>query len=238
MVSTTAAEPWVERHWPPDDTEESIVGSEYHQHVIDAVRDGLRMAARANEASWHVLSQVPIAGFRHPNGAPYAMLPDVFVHPLANPRPASGQVLTFPEVGVPLLAIEVLSATTYRQDLDEESGKPWSYAEAGVAEYLAVDYDRQYMAEPVKALRLAEGRWTPWPRDAAGRWASAQLGVSFAFDGLYLRVYDAAGRLKPLPDEADAMLRDRDDRLRRARALLEAGDLEALRDVLESGESN
>jgi Putative restriction endonuclease len=225
------------------------VGSEYHQHVIDAVRDGLRMAARANEASWHVLSQVPLAGFRHPNGAAYAMLPDVFVHPLANPRPASGQVLTFPEVGVPLLAIEVLSATTYRQDLDEESGKPWSYAEAGVAEYLVVDYDCQYMAEPVKALRLAEGRWIPWPLDAAGRWASAQLGVSFAFDGLYLRVYDAGGRLKPLPDEADAMLRDRDerlaehaarlaeqaDRLRRARALLDGGDIEALRAVLESG---
>jgi hypothetical protein len=186
MVGTTAAEPWVERQWPPDDTEESIVGSEYHQHVIDAVRDGLRMAARANEASWHVLSQVPIAGFRRPNGAPYVMLPDVFVHPLANPRPASGQVLTFPEVGVPL---------------------------------------------------LADRRWTPWPLDAAGRWASAQLGVSFAFDGLYLRVYDAAGRLKPLPDEADAMLRDRDDRLRRARALLEAGDLDALRQVLESDDA-
>jgi len=25
-----AAEPWVERHWPPDDTEESVAGSEYH----------------------------------------------------------------------------------------------------------------------------------------------------------------------------------------------------------------
>ena len=54
--------------WPPDDTEESIVGSEYHQHVIDAARDGLRMAARANAASWRVLSQVPLAGFRRPNG--------------------------------------------------------------------------------------------------------------------------------------------------------------------------
>ncbi len=244
MVSTTTAQPWVERHWPPDDTEESIVGSEYHQHAIDAVRDGLRMAARANGASWRVLSQAPIAGFWRPNGAAYTMLPDLFVHPLPNPRPSSGEALTFAEVGMPLLAIEVLSATTFRHDLDEAGGKAWSYAAAAVAEYLVVDADRRYMAEPVQALRLVGGRWAPWPRAGAGRWASARLGVSFAFDGLYLRVHDAAGRLKPLPDEADDMLRDRDqrlaerdERLRHARALLEAGDLEALRDVLGSDAS-
>ncbi|MDQ2827892.1 MAG: Uma2 family endonuclease [Chloroflexota bacterium] len=109
--------------WPPDDTEESIVGSEYHQHVIDAARDGLRMAARSNGASWRVLSQVPLAGFRRPDGSPYPMLPDVFVHPRPNPHPGSGQHLTFVDVGVPLLAIEVLSETTYHWDIDEERGK-------------------------------------------------------------------------------------------------------------------
>lgn len=226
--------------WPPDDTEESIAGSEYHQHVIDAARDGLRMAARANGASWYALSQVPLAGFRRRNGSPYPMLPDVFVHPRPNPHPALGVTLTCAEIGVPLLAIEVLSETTYRWDIDEEQGKAWSYADAGVAEYIIVDYARRYMDEHVRALRLVEGRWARWPSGPQGRWQSAALGVSFEFDGLYLRVRDAAGRLKPLPQEADALLieqaatlEEQAATLERLRALAAAGDLAALQALLE-----
>ena len=55
------------------------------------------------------------------------------------------------------------------------------------------------------------------------------MGVSFEFDGLYLRVRDAAGRLKPLPQEADALLMEQAAALERIRQLAAAGDLEALR---------
>jgi hypothetical protein len=229
--------------WPPDDSEESVVGSEYHQHVIDAVRDGLRMAARANGAEWHTQSQLGLTGFRRPDGSAYSMLPDVFVHPHPNPHPESGELLTTAEVGVPLLAIEVLSASTFRHDLDEQRGKAWSYADAGVAEYLVVDYGLQYTTEHVWARRLQAGGWGAWPIGSDGRWESPTLGVSFAFDGLYLRVYDAQGRLKPLPQEADVLLIERDEQLRaherhqaalltRLGALADAGDLEALRALL------
>lgn len=218
--------------WPPDDTEDSVVGSEYHQHSIDAARDALRMASRANGASWRTLSQVSLAGFRHIDGSPYLMLPDVFVHPRPNPRPESGTALTFAEVGVPLLVIEVLSETTYRHDLDQRQGKAWSYADAGVAEYMIVDYARRYMTEPVRALRLTRGAWTPWEANAAGQWESPALGVSFEFDGLYLRVRDAAGRLKPLPQEADALLMEQDAVLGRIREFVTRGDLAGLRDLL------
>ncbi|MGH2387689.1 MAG: Uma2 family endonuclease, partial [Chloroflexota bacterium] len=195
----TALVPRDRQPWPPDDSEESVVGSEYRQRIIDGVRDGLEMAAGA---SWHVHSQVTIGGFRRLDGSPYTMLPDVFVVPLANPHPESGRPLTFAEVGVPWLAVEVLSDTTSRWDLDDRRGKAWSYAEAGVAEYIAVDYARRYMSEPVRALRLGDGGWAPWPISPAGRWESVQLGVSFAFNGLYLRVYDVEGRLQPLPHES------------------------------------
>jgi hypothetical protein len=225
--------------WPPDDTEESVMGSEYHQHVIDAARDGLRMAKRANAASWDVLSQVPLAGFRRPDGSPYQTYPDVFVHPRPNPRPASGLTLTLAEVGVPLLVIEVLSASTQEGDLDEERGKAWSYADAGVAAYIVVDYGRQYMREHVRALRLHGRRWQPWRANEQGRWESAALGVSFEFDGLYLRVRDAAGRLTPLPQEAHALLIEQaaaleaqTAALEQIRALAAAGDLAALRAFL------
>lgn len=225
--------------WPPDDTEESVVGSEYHQHVIDASRDGLRMAARSNGATWRVLSQIALAGFRRPDGSAYTMLPDVFVHPRPNPHPAIGATLTIAELGVPLLAIEVLSESTYEQDLDEVHGKAWSYADAGVGVYLIVDYDRRYIDEHVRALRLENGRWVRWEANAQGRWESPALGVSFEFDGLYLRVRDAAGRLKPLPDEADALLEEqtaqlgeRQALLARIRALAQAGDWAAVQALL------
>ncbi len=202
-----------ETDWPPDDTEESVVGSEYHQHVIDAARDGLRMAADANGASWRALSQVPLAGFRRRNGTPYPMLPDVFVHPLPNPHPDSGEHLTFAEVGVPLLAIEVLSESTWRQDIDARRGKAWSYADAGVPAYIIVDHARRYIPQHVRALRLSGRRWTPWRPNARGWWEDAALRVSFEFDGLYLRVRDAAGQRMPLPHEAYALLATKDAQL-------------------------
>ena len=239
--------------WPPDDTEESVVGSEYHQHLIDAVRDGLRMAARLNGLVWYVLSQIALAGFRRPDRSAYTMLPDVFVHPRRNPHPESGETLTLAELGVPLLAIEVLSPSTYQQDLDERRGKAWSYAAAGVQEYIVVDPTGRYLGEHVRALRLVDGHWAPWPVTVDGRWESAALSVSFEYDELYLRVRDAAGRLMPLPEEAGALLAERDaeraernaeraerdaERAERdaeraqIRELAEAGDLAAVRALL------
>lgn len=225
--------------WPPDDSEESVVGSEFHQRVIDGARDGLDMASIASAIAWWVQSQIAIGGFRRPDGTPYTMLPDVFVHPRPNPHPRSGEVLTFAEIGVPLLVIEVLSETTWRQDLDERRGKPWSYAQAGVAELLLVDFNRRYMPEPVRALRLTDGRWTPWPQSNEGRWESEALGVSFAFDDPYLRVYDAEDRLKPLPHEAEAQLQNREAQLRERQGILEqlralaaTGDMAAIKALL------
>lgn len=232
------------------------MGSEHHQRVIDAARDGMEMAGIANGAAWHVLSQVAVGGFHRPDRSSFnSLLPDVFVHPRPNPHPESGETLTFAEIGVPLLVIEVLSESTWRQDLDDRAGKAWSYAEAGVAEYLAVDYNCRYMKEHVRALRLSRGRWTPWPAGAEGRWESIALGVSFAFDGLYLRVHDAGGRLMPLPYEANSLLMEREARLReqenklraqqgqlqeanarlaRLRTLAAAGDLAAIQALLSS----
>ena len=102
------------------------------------------------------------------------------------------------------------------------------------------------MEEHVRALRLVGGRWTRWAATPGGRWESAELGVAFSFDGLYLRVYDAAGRLTPLPQQAHALLleqaatlrdqeatlRQREATLQRLRALAAAGDLAAMQALL------
>ncbi len=141
------------------------------------------------------------------------MRPDVFVHPHPNPHPDGGEHLTFAEVGVPLLVIEVLSASTWRSDVDRRRGKAWSDADAGVAAYLSVDHAARYIPQHVRALRLSGRRWVQGRPTAQGRWEDATLGVSFEFDGLYLRVRDAAGHLMPLPHEAHALPMAKDDQL-------------------------
>jgi hypothetical protein len=63
---------------------------------MNAARNGLEMVGIANGAAWHVLSQVAIGGFHRPDRSSYnSLLPDVFVHPLPNPHPESGETLTF-----------------------------------------------------------------------------------------------------------------------------------------------
>ena len=59
-----------------------------------------------------------------------------------------------------------------------------------------------------------------WPPDAAGRYHSRILGVSFRPEGFFLRIVDPAGNLVPLDHEkADTIARleqERTEALRRA----------------------
>src|SRR5579862_6975554 len=139
--------------WPPDDTEESVVGTDLHQKTIINLRWGLNEIARTRTtagqaAPWQALSQTIVNGFERPNGTRYRTLPDVFVYrkPIDQER---GSVALVTD-GPPALIIEVLSDSTYEVDLDLQQGKGYSYARAGVQEYLALD--------PTGKLESAGGR--------------------------------------------------------------------------------
>lgn len=72
--------------WPPDDTEESILGLEVHQKTITIVRWGANEAADlAREpwapVPWSATSQLVFLGRMRPDGSPYRTLPDVLVFP-------------------------------------------------------------------------------------------------------------------------------------------------------------
>ncbi len=74
------------------------------------------------------------------------------------------------EGGPPALVVEVLSESNWDADLDAVRGKPYSYARAGVNEYLVLDLRGHYTGTGVTAWRQADGAYRTWEpcRTAAG----------------------------------------------------------------------
>jgi Uma2 family endonuclease len=201
--------------WPPDDTEESVLGTPYHQTTITNVRVGINEAAAAatppgGPLPWQAGSQSLIFGLRRRHGTRYKVLPDVFVYrrPFDIYRPS----LILAQDGPPTLVVEVLSPENWDSDIDLEWGKPWSYADAGVAEYLILDPGDIFLSgERGQGWRLQAGRYVPWERDAASRWVSA-LGFAIGYEGAWAVVYGVDGLR--IPPEGDILrsLAEREER--------------------------
>lgn len=183
--------------WPPDDTEESILGSDLHQATITNLRWGINEAARigllpGQPIPWQALSQIALLGCARPDGSSYRTYPDLFVYPCpVDPARAS---LTLEVDGPPALVVEVLSEATYEADLDLVLGKGYSYARAGVREYLALDPTGRFLPEGARAWRLHDGVYRPWAPDADGRWQSATIAVAIGLEGAWATVYTRDGR--------------------------------------------
>jgi Putative restriction endonuclease len=182
--------------WPPDDTEESVVGISLHQTTIRIVTAGINEAAqgrrRAGEPlSWEALSQTILLGCERPDGSPLRTMPDTFVmdHE-TNPLAPS---LRMPDDGVPLLVIEVLSRSTQGSDLDLTKGKGFSYARAGIREYLTLDPTGEWIPEQIKGWRLNGGGYKAVRTGSDGRWHCETVPVSFGFQGLMAAVYTKDG---------------------------------------------
>lgn len=95
------------------------------------------------------------------------------------------------EDGPPVLAVEITSESTARNDLDETWGKAYVYGAAGVREYLVFDPTGDSLPPRVRAWRQDNGVFVPWPAEHTGRWQSREIAASFAVDGLFLRIYTA-----------------------------------------------
>ncbi len=207
--------------WPPDDTEESVVGTDFHQMTITNLRLGINEVARTLTAPggpvpWQALGQIMVSGFSRPDGSRYTTFPDVFVyrHPIDQQRGSLALALD----GPPALIVEVLSDATYDSDLDLEQGKGYSYAQAGVREYLTIDPTGHYLPDGVRAWRLADGGYLPWQADEQGRWQSRELELAIALEGTLAAVYTRGGRrmLREGEIEAErARMREELERLRR-----------------------
>ena len=182
--------------WPPDDTEESVVGVVRHQLDIRALCLGLneeaQRLARGGPVSWQAVGQIMLLGCRRPDGSAYTTYPDVAVYP----RPVDGArgSCSLAADGPPLVIVEVASPDTVSIDLDLARGKGWSYADAGVAEYLVLDPTLALVPGGGRGWRLAGGVYRPWTPDAQGRWQSARLPVAFGSEGGLAAVFGRAGR--------------------------------------------
>jgi len=212
MASEVESRPWPFPPldaWPPDDSEESVVGTDWHQMTIMNLRWGINEIARAHTppgeaVPWQALSQTVVTGFARPDGSRYKTLPDVFVyrHPIDQHRGSLAVGLD----GPPALIIEALSESTYDVDLDLLQGKGYSYAHAGVNEYLALDPTGAYAPEGGCAWRLENGVYQPWDRDAEGRWHSAHIDVAIGLEGARATVYTREGVRQPHEGEVGAEL--------------------------------
>jgi Uma2 family endonuclease len=213
---------------PPDDTEESVVGTNLHQWTIGALKLGLNEVASALAAPgepwpWQAYMQTTITGWRHSDGSAYTTLPDVYVYRqvLDLRRPS----LSLERDGPPLLVVEVLSRTTYQADLDLDHGKGYSYRQGGVREYLTLDPTGEfadYRPEQGRAWRLEKGVYRPWRPDRHGRWHSALLGIAIGLEGAQVAVYASNGRRQLREGEFQRELARRDAELARRDAELAA----------------
>ena len=210
--------------WPPDDTEESVMGADLHQLTIINARLGINEAAagqiqRGQPVLWQALSQTIITGFQRPDGSRYNTLPDVFVFLHAIDRHRGS--VSIEVDGPPALIIEVLSESTYESDLNFANGKGWTYAHGGVREYLVMDPTGVYLPERIRAWRLVDRRYQPWLQDAMGRRQSEEIAVAFGIDDGLPAIYSLDGRRKLREGEIEAELARKDDELASVRRQIE-----------------
>lgn len=192
----------------PDDTEEALMGSMLHQRVIVGTVNSATRHSRRNDLGWKIGNQLKLIIPREHGLRPYQPSPDILIHtsPLVSDHQTSLNVNAY---GPPALAIEVCSpSTALEHDLDTFSynAKPNAYARAGIPEYLVFDPTGDLIPELIRAWRIGvHGFYEPWLPEADGRWHSA-LGISFAPEGVQLRLYDAQGQLIPNNEDMDDIL--------------------------------
>jgi len=199
--------------WLHDDSEEDLVGADWHQEAIRTTVFSLRDEAEETDLPWHVGDQLTLAAWQ-PNGDSWRPSPDVMVHPRLGPL--RRQEIDARTHGLPALVIEVLSKSTAAYDMDSEQGKAAGYRALGIEEILLFDPLGEFMAERFRGWQRTGSGYQAWRPDAQGRYWSRVLGVSFAAEHTLPRVYDREGRLIPLHGERRRMLAE-ERRLRAAR---------------------
>jgi len=195
-VTTMAqATMWRTTYRVPDtllsDTEESVLGTQWHQSAIAALADMIEEVARRRGATWGVCNQIALVGLQHEDGTAYDPHPDVMV--LGRPLP-SGDIasISVADASAPLFVMEVASKSTGRNDTGD---KRRAYEAIGVPEYIVFDPDGGVLRTPLRAWRLHSGVYAPWAPDPDGWWHSASLAISFQATQPFMTVRDRNGQL-------------------------------------------
>jgi len=183
--------------WLPDDTEEDMVGADWHQYAIDVLYDGARDVADLDHLPWHVGNQLTLVGWT-PRGV-WRPSPDIAVYPTAGPE--LRKEMSVKEDGPPTLVVEVASPSTWAYDVNEVDGKAAGYLGVGVDYYLVFDPTSELLGTPCRGWRQTAGVTRDWRPEADGSYRCASLGIALRPEGIILRVIDRAGRPVPTREE-------------------------------------
>jgi Uma2 family endonuclease len=175
-----------------DDTEEDLVGADWHQDAIGEVVNALRDQAEIAGLPWHVGHQLTLVASNQ-GGPAWRPSPDVMVHSKAGPTPR--EEMTVAIDGIPTLVIEVASKSTWHYDQDTVRGKAWGYLTLGVPELLLFDPTGEFLGTSCRGWRSVAGTPEIWRPDDQGRYHS-MLGVAFQAEEQRLRVLDE--QLQPI----------------------------------------
>src|SRR6185437_5449647 len=186
-----------------DDTEEDLVGADWHQDGIFTTVDSLRDVATEAGLPWHVGNQLTLVASR-PDGTPWRPSPDVMVHRFAGPE--KREEMTVAGDGIPALIIQVASRTTWRYDIDIRQGKAWGYGHLGVANYLVFDPGIDFLGVPCLGWQHDGTRFRGWRAAIDGRFHVSALGIALQPENGLLRVFDASGRPVPFAHEKTSLL--------------------------------
>jgi Uma2 family endonuclease len=188
----TATPPWLASVLlAEDDTEESVMGSDWHMEAIVEAFNPLLTHAEEREAAhevpWYVSSQVTVIVPLPRRVQPWQPKPDLFVV-VGLPHAHRTSHDTRREGPMPQFVLEVASESTWRNDVQKKRD---FYQVAGVQEYVAFDPTGEFLPERVRAWHAGEHGWQPWSPvvDAEGLavWRSAVLGLSLRVEGTLLR---------------------------------------------------
>ena len=186
-----------------DDTEEDLVGADWHQDGIFTTVDSLRDVAVEAGLPWHVGNQLTLVTSR-PDGTPWRPSPDVMVHPFAGPEKRDD--MTVAADGIPALIIEVASRTTWQYDIDTRQGKAWGYGHLGVANYLVFDPGSDFLGAPCLGWQHDGKRFREWRAALDDRFHVSGLGIALRPENGLLRVFDASGRPVPFGHEKTTVM--------------------------------
>jgi Uma2 family endonuclease len=184
-----------------DDTEESVMGSDWHQEAILEAHSVLLAHAEQRAATgappWYVSSQVTVIVSLPRRARPWQPKPDLFVVTGLPPAHRSSyDVRRGPEGAPPMpqFVLEVASESTWREDVESKRDL---YALTGVREYVVFDPTGEFLPERVRAWRAGASGFEDWRAvrraDGAEVWRSPVLGLELRAEGPLLR-FDEPGR--------------------------------------------
>jgi Uma2 family endonuclease len=188
----TANPPWLATVLlAEDDTEESVMGSDWHMEAIVEAYNPLLTHAEERQAArlapWYVSSQVTVIVPLPRRVRPWHPKPDLFVV-VGLPHVHRSSFDTRREGPMPQFVLEVASESTWRDDVQEKRDL---YFLVGVQEYVVFDPTGEFLPERVRAWQAGENGWQSWPpvvdADDHAMWRSEVLGLTLHIEGPLLR---------------------------------------------------